>query len=309
MKRHCKIACLLLSLALLLPLAAACAESSDTPGIGGPSFTDSTGVKVTLTAHPRRVAVLFSSFADLWLSAGGEVAMTVGESVERGIVPDTVTVLADGAGKAPGAEVIIAAAPDLVILSADLAGHVSCAERLREAGIPTALFHVETFTDYLAVLKIFTDLNGRPDLYESVGLTQKAVIDALIASKPLNGKKILFARATASAVKAKGSGDSFAAAMLTELGAVNLADGIPLLLDGLSVETVVRESPDYLIFTAMGSEAAARGNVSLLLEGEAWSTLDAVQGGAWSFLPKELFHYKPNAKWAEAYTYLAELIP
>lgn len=308
MKKRCKLLCLLLC-ATLLPLGIACAED---PLVSSPDtaivFTDSAGYNVSLNRTPTRVAVMFSSFADLWLSAGGQVAMTVGESVERGIVPDTVTVLAEGAGKTPSPEAIIAAAPDLVILSADLAGHLSCAEVLREAGIPVALFRTENFEQYLAVLKICTDLTDRPDLYESVGLAQKAEIDALIAAKPLAGKRILFARASSSAVKAKGSDDHFAAAMLRELGAVNIADG-DTLLDGLNAEVVLREDPDYLVFSAMGNEQAARDCVSALLESDAWRSLSAVQDGRRSFLPKSLFHYKPNQSWAAAYAYLAELIP
>lgn len=307
--RLCKLLCLLLC-AALLPLGVACAEdtlvsSPDTALV----FTDSAGYNVSLDGRPTRVAVMLSSFADLWLSAGGEVAMTVGESVERGIVPDTVTVLAEGAGKTPSPEAIMAAAPDLVILSADLAGHVSCAEILREAGIPVALFRVESFADYLSVLKICTDLNGRPDLYESVGLAQKAEIDALIAAAPLAGKRVLFARASSSAVKAKGSGDHFAAAMLRELGAVNIADEAPLLLDGMSLEAVLSADPDLLVFSTMGGEQAARDNLNALLAGDAWQALDAVREGAWHVLPRELFHYKPNGAWAAAYAHLAALIP
>lgn len=307
MKKRCKALALLLTLLLLLPTASACTPR-DAYGKDGYTFTDSAGNTVTLPQRPERVAVLFSSFADLWISAGGTVAMTVGESVERGLVPEDVTVLAEGAGKAPDAEVVIAAAPDLVLFSADVEGHATCAELLRLAGIPVAELRVESFDDYLTVLKICTDINGRPDLYESVGLAQKARIDEMIEKKPLAGKRILFARATAKTVKAKNSADNFAATMLSELGAENIADSAPLLLDGLSVETVLAQDPDYLIFTAMGSEAAARAAVDRLLAGEVWGSLSAVQKGRYGFLPKEAFHYKPNARWADAYAYLIELL-
>ena len=305
MQKSCKLLSLLLAALMLLPLFAACAPRSvyDKEGF---TFTDSVGNTVTLTKKPQRVAVLFSSFADLWISAGGTVTMTVGESVERGLVPDTVQILAEGAGKTPDAETVIAAAPDLVLFSADLAGHAACAEKVRQAGIPAAELRVESFTDYLNVLKICTDINDRPDLYESVGLSQKARIDQMIAEKPLAGKRILFMRAASKTVKAKDSTDNFAAAMLRELGAENVADSAPLLLDGLSVEAVLAENPDHLIFTAMGSEEGARAAANKLLASEVWRSLDAVKAGKWSFLPKETFHYKPNAGWADAYVYLID---
>jgi iron complex transport system substrate-binding protein len=305
LQKRCKSFCLLLVCALLLA-AASCTPAQDNAQ-GALTFTDSTGYEVRLSARPTRVAVLFSSLAELWLSAGGEVTMTVGESIERGILPNTVTVLADGAGKTPSPEAVIAAAPELVILSADLAGHVSCAARLRAAGIPTALFRVECFSDYLSVLKICTNVNGRPELYEQLGLAQKAAIDALIASKPLAGKRVLFARVASDAVRSKTSADHFAAAMLCELGAVNIADG-NTVAGSLGTEAILREDPDLLVFVSMGNEQAARDHLAQTLESEAWGALRAVQSNACELLPRRLFHYKPNARWAEAYAHLAQIV-
>ena len=36
--------------------------------------------------------------------------------------------------------------------------------------------------------------------------------------------------------------------------------------------------------------------------------LSAVQEGRVYVLPRELFHYKPNARWAEAYEYLLAIL-
>ena len=63
------------------------------------SFKDSAGETIVLQEKPERVAVLFSSFAELWQLAGGTVAVTVGESVERGFVPEGTPLVDDGAGK------------------------------------------------------------------------------------------------------------------------------------------------------------------------------------------------------------------
>ena len=40
----------------------------------------------------------------------------------------------------------------------------------------------------------------------------------------------------------------------------------------------------------------------------AWPGLQAVQNGRYLLLPKELFHYKPNARWGESYAYLAKIL-
>ena len=301
MKKLCKLGALLLAMLLLV----SCAPSTDGKNADC-TFTDSTGHTVTLSQAPARVAVLLSSFAEIWQLAGGEIAVTVGESVERGICEEGVTLVDDGAGKSINTEVLIASAPDLVILSADIPAQAEAAALCRTAGIPVAEMRVECFSEYLAMLKICTDLTGRADLYEQLGTLQATQIETLIAKKPLHGKKILFVRAGTSArsVKPKSSADHFAAAMLAELGAVNIADGAPLLADGLSMEYILSENPDHIYFTSMGDEDASRAFVEEMLNKAEWQALSAVKSGNYTFLPKEKFHYKPNASWANAYAEL-----
>lgn len=301
MRKLCNLLCLCLSLCLLV----ACSPKDNTPPTSH-TFTDSVGYTVTVS-KPQRVAVLFSSLADIWVSAGGEIAVTVGETIERGFAPADTVLVDTGAGKTIDREALIAAAPNLVITSADIEAQRDCAAFLRENGIAVAEFRVECFADYLNVLQICTKLTGRPDLYETLGTAQEARIDALLAKKPLSGKRILFIRAGSSArsVKAKGSADHFAAAMLSELGAVNIADAAPMLLDGLAMEVILREDPDYIFFTAMGDEEASKAYVTQMLQNPEWQSLSAVQEARWSYLPKNLFHYKPCGAWADAYDHLA----
>ena len=173
MQNCCKGLCLLLACLLL----AACTpqEASAPPPI---TFTDSAGHTVTLTDTPTRVAVLFSSLADIWVSAGGSVAVTVGETVERGIVPAEDVILVDGgAGKTIDTEQLIAAAPELVICSADVPAQSEVAALLRTADIPVAECRVESFADYLAVLQQFTAITRRPDLYAASGTEQAVFLD------------------------------------------------------------------------------------------------------------------------------------
>ncbi|MBE6702796.1 MAG: ABC transporter substrate-binding protein [Ruminococcaceae bacterium] len=305
MKRYCKLLALLLA---LLCLASCNAEKNGPDGDHAIAFTDSVGYEIVLHEQPRRVAVLFSSLAEIWCLAGGEIAVTVGETVERGIASDAVTLVDSGAGKAINTEVLIAAAPDFVITSTDIPAQAEVAALLRETNIPVAEMRVETFDDYLNVLKTCADICGT-NAYARYGTAQQASIGALRESKPLAGKNILFIRAGSSArsVKAKGSADHFAAAMLSELGATNIADGASLLIDGLSMEVILQKDPDYIFYVAMGDETASKAYVAEMLQEEAWQALSAIRGERWFYLPKELFHYKPCDRWAEAYAYLAAL--
>ena len=292
---------------LLLP---GCAPAETTGE--GYTFTDDTGAVVTVPEKPETVAVLLSSLADLWITAGGAVDITVGETVERGFAPETAILVDGGAGKTIDLEGLIAARPDFVLYSSDLAGQLECADLLRSAGIPAAGFQVETFEDYLRVLKICTDILGTPDRYEQYGTALKTEIDGLIAAAQAveDQPNLLFVRAgsTAKVTKAKTAENHFVCGMLKDLGTFNIAEKAPVLLDGLSIEEILLSDPDFILFTTMGDEAAGQSYMESLLADPVWQTLTAVKEGRVYQLPKELFQYKPNARWGEAYAYLIELL-
>ena len=274
------------------------------------TFTDSLGNTVELEQPPKRVAALLGSYAETWLLAGGEVvAVTQDAYDERGLeLPeDTVNL---GANQQPDLEALFAAEPDLVLLTPDLDGQMGLKDSLAAAGIPAAWFTVETFDDYLNMLKICTDLTGRSDLYQKNGLDIQSGIDAAIASVPEGeGPTVLLLRAYSSGVRAKNS-DSIAGAMLKDLGAVNIADSNSGLLEDLQMESILAADPEFIFVTTMGAsqEAALKSLDELLHSDPAWQTLTAVKEGRVEVLPKDLFHYKPNARWGESYQMLAELM-
>ena len=300
----------ILSLLLCLLLLTGCAA----PEMAGEgyTFTDDTGAAVTVPEKPETVAVLLSSLADLWITAGGAVDITVGETVERGFVPESVLLVDAGAGKTIDLEGLIAAQPDFVLYSSDLSGQLECADGLRSAGIPAAGFRVETFDDYLRVLKICTDILGTPERYAQYGTALKAEIDGLIAKAQAAEiqPEILFVRAGSSAkyTKAKTAENHFVCGMLKDLGTFNIAEKAPILLDGLSTEEILISDPDFILFTTMGDESAGTAYMDSLISDPVWQTLTAVKEGKVHQLPKELFQYKPNARWGEAYAYLIELL-
>ena len=299
---------LILFLCVLLLTGCAAPEAAGE----GYTFTDDTGAQVTVAEKPQKVAVLLSSLADLWITAGGSVEISVGESVERGFADESVILVDEGAGKTINLETLIAAQPDFVLYSSDLSGQLECAEILRSAGIPAAGFAVETFDDYLRVLKICTDILETPERYEQYGTGLKAEIDAMIAAAQAQEDQptILFVRAGSSAkvTKAKTAENHFVCAMLKELGTFNIAEKAPILLDGLSTEEILLSDPDCILFTTMGDEAAGAAYMESLMSDPVWQTLTAVKEGRVHQLPKELFQYKPNARWGEAYAYLIQFL-
>jgi len=308
----------IIPLLILLMIPSACSQTASSASELPPSsaewtysFTDSTGAEITLTKRPETVAVLFSSYAEIWSLAGGTVSVTVGESIERGFVSENTPLVDDGAGKLIDHELLLAAQPDFIIGSADIEAQADACRILSSAGIPAALFRVDTFEDYLSMLKICTDITGRTDAYEKHGTTVKSKIEQLMAAVSTHSesgeKKILFIRAGSqySATKAKRAPENFVCTMLDELGAHNIADDAAVLLDGLSLEEILLQDPDYIFLTTMGSEEAAKSYISGLFAQNGWNHLTAVRNKQYTFLSKDLFHFKPNAHWAEAYAILA----
>lgn len=273
-------------------------------------FTDSLGNQITLEGEPQRVAALMGSYAETWLLAGGEViAVTQDAYDERGLdLPEGTIDL--GSNQQPDLEALLAAEPDFVLLTPDLEGQASLADTLAAAGIPAAWFKVETFQDYLSMLKICTDLTGREDLYRKNGLDIQSGIEATIASVPRDRHPaVLLLRAYSTGVRAKNS-DNIAGAMLKDLGAVNIADSDSGLLEDLQMEAILAADPEFIFVTTMGSstQAALDSLDELLNSDPAWQSLTAVKEGRVEVLPKDLFHYKPNNRWGESYAMLAQLL-
>ncbi|MBE6552370.1 MAG: ABC transporter substrate-binding protein [Ruminococcaceae bacterium] len=275
-------------------------------------ITDALGRSVLLPKYPERTAVLFSSLADIWVTAGGTVDITVGESVERGFCSADAALVDKGAGKTIDAEALIASSPDLVIFSSDIKAQADAAAICEKADIPTAAFRVESFSDYLYALRIFTELTGKAEAYEKHGAEQKERIDNTLSKFKENNRsrKILFIRASSSAAhtKAKKAEDHFACAMLEELGCKNIADSAPVLLDGLSFEEILIQDPDIIFVSVMGDENSGKSYIDSLFSGKEWKSISAVRDGNVVFLPKDLFQYKPNSRWYEAYNYLISIL-
>lgn len=272
-------------------------------------FTDALGYEVELESW-ERVVSLYGSFAETWLLAGGQLVGTTSDAVtERDLdLGDDVAIV--GTVKEPNLEEVIAAEPDFVILAADIAPQVDFHAALTEVGIPHAYYRTDTFDEYLAVLGQFCELTGRDDLYEQNGLAVKAQIDSVL--KAVEGQPsptALLIRAFSTGAKAKGD-DNLAGVILRDLGADNLVSRYESLLEDISMEEIIAADPEFILITTMGaSDQAAMDYMAATFESDpAWAGLTAVKNGHYLLLPRELFHYKPNARWGESYEYLANVL-
>ncbi|MGN1092494.1 MAG: ABC transporter substrate-binding protein [Monoglobaceae bacterium] len=285
------------------------AENSDTI-----TFTDDLEREVSVSKSPQNVAALIGSFADVWILAGGSICAAPEDAwsdfgLELG---DAVNL---GGAHSPSLEQLLSADPDFVIASASTAADVDMKDVLENAGIAVAYFDVDCFEDYLNMLNVCTDITGRKDLYEQNGLNIQKKIDNIKKDMknitvPEEQRTVLMLRAASGFVKAKGSKGTILGEMLSDMGCINIADSDKSLLENLSIESIINANPYHIFVVTMGDDTeAAKGSLSRMMEeNPAWNDLDAVKENRMHFMDKKLFNLKPNARWADAYEQLYEIL-
>ena len=292
------------------PSSAPESASSQLESAGEVSITDSNGSQITLDTSAPRVVAAYGSFAEAWLLAGGELCGVTQDALEQRDLglPEDIAVV--GTVKEPNAEEIIALEPDLVLLASDITAQAEIRDVLENAGLACAFFQVDTFADYAFMMEQLCAVTGREDLYEENVTQVGQQIEEAQAKAALSSTRpnVLLIRAFSTGIKAK-TDDELAGAILKDLGAHNIADDHPSMLEDLSLEEVIAADPDYIFVTTMGDEQKALDYLNgLIQQNPAWSELSAVKEDRYVVLPKDLFHYKPNNRWGESYQYLGEIL-
>ncbi len=279
------------------------------------STVDGTGEEITLNKNPERVVILFTSFIDIWTRNGGELVGMVESSTSDIDIPGTEGVETVGKTGAISLEKIISLEPDLVILSSNTSSQMELVPQLKQNEIPVLAYDYVFREDYYRIAKLFSALNGRDDLYEEnvtrVEEDIQEMIEKIEESEGISRPSIFLMFASSKNLKARGS-NSTVGEMFADLHAVNIVDDSGASVDDqiFSMEKLIEEDPDYIFVLTMGSDMEkVEDRIKADAESNpAWSSLTAVQNDRYIFLPKDLFTYKANHRYAEAYEYLAQII-
>ncbi len=283
---------------------------------GAVSFADDLGNTVTVK-KPKHVVACMGSFANAWELAGGKLAAATDDAYENyGVDADKVASV--GRSTSLSLESIMAQNPDFVIATGLSDGKHSTGvsqsdlkSALDESEIPCAFFKVTTFDDYLRMLRIFTAITGRDDLYQKNGLDVQASIEKAVKKFSVCDKKprVLVMSSYSKGVTAQDS-TGMTGAMVKELGATNVCDENPSALTDFSIESIAAFDPDYIFVLSVGAdtEAAERNFTQSVESNPAWSELSAVKAGNYKVLDSAHFMSKPNAKWDESYTILGKAL-
>ncbi|TJX13526.1 ABC transporter substrate-binding protein [Tissierella creatinini] len=275
------------------------------------SFVDGSGEEVSIHKNPKRVVVLFSSFLDIWTKNGGELIGMV-EDTSGSPIPGTEGVETVGRTGAISLEKIISLEPDLVILSSNTSSQMEMVPSLKQNNIPVIAFDYKFKEDYYKMVKLFTAINEREDLYEeNVLAIEKEIQEIVEKTSEEKPKKVFLMFASSKSLEARGS-NSTVGEIFADLNAVNITDesGVPFEDQSFSMEKLIEEDPEYIFVITMGSDMEkVQDKIKADAESNpAWASLSAVKNNKYIFLPKELFTYKANERYAEAYEYVAKIL-
>ncbi len=289
------------------------------------TFTDDSGRgEISIEKNPKNAAILYGSLACLWYEAGGTAQMAIGgdsnttlynEQIGRDIAEDEgVNVVADtNLGSKWDVEAILAQNPDLIVCSMGMSGYETIGATAEAAGVPIIAIQYDHVQDYLKWFKVFCNLTGHPELWESVGnATAEEIVD-IVSRVPADAEQESVMLLTVSSGKLRIYGTEAApGTILKELGGYNVAEADSaddFTYREVDLEQVYAMNADMILITQMGDEGETKKQLEELVGGNpVWEDLNAVKNDRVYFLEKGLFHNKPNHRYQEAYLKMAQLL-
>ena len=292
---------------------AGCSSAGGASGSGASSDGADTASQATAPAGfekgaDARVVALSKSVREPWLLAGGSLAGITEDGLELDGIGDATSV---GTLTEPNQEQIVALEPDVVMLTADIPAHVELKPALDDLGIATYVADVNSFEDYQSIMDGLLAATGRDDLRQlnvddvaaKVDEVRQQAKDAAAGSDVAGDGATYLALRVSSAKNKVLKSDYFACEILDDMQLSNVADDSSAL-DDLSIEAIVAADPTWVFVVPQGQNDKAMAAYQESFESKpAWSSLTAVTENRVAVLPKDLFQYKPNARWGEAYEY------
>lgn len=287
-------------------------------------FKDATGNPLTVPKNPGKTINLYASFTTLWYEAGGTVTGCIGgasstslykEYIGRDITADEgMTVVAtSSSGKKWDTEKIVALQPDLIICSTAMSGYSTIEAPAEAANIPVIAVSYDDFSDYLKWFKVFCNLTGHADLWDSVAMKALDEVVEVLAEIPTGKGPSVFSMFSGSNSLQANTSATVVGGMIDAMNATNIVDGWNNSTGAermdINLETVFAANPEIIIIQCHAGADAAKAQVEEIYgSNPVWLSLNAVKNGKVFFLEKTLFHNKPNRRFAEAYQKLAEIL-
>jgi ABC-type Fe3+-hydroxamate transport system substrate-binding protein len=186
------------------------------------------------------------------------------------VFPDSARLVPSvGAALRPNIESVLATHPDLVILYASQDNRPAV-ERLRQAGITTVAFKIDSIEQFERDTRLLGRLTGdsarAATLVDSVAATL-SVVRAATASLP---RPTVFIHAWDRPIIAIGGG-SFLSQLLDIAGARNVYADIAAPSAAVTLEDIVKRNPDFVLASPVSAPK--------MRSSESWNAVPAIRAG------------------------------
>lgn len=191
-------------------------------------------------------------------------------------------------------------------------GYQTISEHAKNANIDLIVCDYEDFRDYLKWFKIFSFLNYQEQLFTDIALTtMNEIVDIVIKSQFQDSEKVLSIFSSPTPVA--NTNKTLVGRMIEELNSINIISDVNNVSGServpINLEAIYEQQPAIILINCHQDEDLAQHIIANALQkNPIWNNLDAVKMNRVYYLPKELFHNKPNRRFVESYRLLFQLL-
>ena len=265
-----------------------------------------------VTTSPARTVICYPSLLEIWLDCGGFPAGMHTPRKAEPLPPGLENVPHVGSYMHPNMEAVVRLKPDLVILSGMTGRHRAFGELLRKSGIEVLHLKYDNYSDYARIAGIFSSILATRSASTVCGKVQKEVDSIIRRCSGRKGPSFLVLFFNGAEFRAE-TNRAHAAYIFAALGGCNILNstGFAVRAERISFspEKLLLKDPDC-IFLVPGakSEALNREAFRKFQENPSMRNLKAVRTNRLHILPSDLFQYKPNHRFPEAFRYAENLL-
>jgi iron complex transport system substrate-binding protein len=262
------------------------------------TFVDDLGRNIYLSTQPGRIVSLAPSVTEMLfaIGAGGQV---VGVTQFCDYPPEAATRPKVGAGF-PNIESVVALKPDLVVASKDFI-RTDTLNKLEQLKVPVFVFlDARTVEDILRHIQTLGRmLNRSPEADALAASMRRRVAAVKAATAPLRRPRVLYVLNSDPFVTV-GTG-SFIHQVIELAGGVNVAGASPVAYPRLSMEEVLKQDPEVILFPAGETEGVPEEQRRRWRQ---WATVTAVRQDRFVQIPSVLLD-RPGPRVVEGLERLA----
>ena len=264
------------------------------------TFLDDAGRKLFLAKHPKRIISLAPSITEILFAIGlDEEIVGVTEFCDYPEKAKEKTVV--GYAK-PNIESIVALQPDLILAPKSFM-RVDLLKKLEQLKVPTFILEPHTVEEIMAHIKLLGRMVGRAETAnEQISLLRKDMTSLLELLKGRGRPSLLYVLNSDPLITV-GPG-SFIHHLIELAGGRNAAEEATTPYPRLTMEEVLRQNPDILLFPVGQFEGISQAEQD---QWKRWETITAVKEGKLFQVPSDLLN-RPGPRIIEGLKQLVRVL-